>query len=117
MNKFLTKWIILILAVSTASFFVSGIVISAGVLGHPALTAIVAGFVLTVLHILVKPILKVLTFPITIITFGLFAILLNVLLFWFVAPLVPGFAIMTFMDALFGAIIVGVIQWVLDKIV
>ena len=81
------------------------------------MTYLVAGLALTIIMLVVKPILKVITFPITIITFGIFSIILNILLFWFVSPLVSGFDIATFWDAVWGAVIVGVVQWLVGRIV
>ncbi len=59
------------------------------------LTLITAGLVLTLVNLIVRPIAKLFTLPLNIITFGLFSIVVNVFLIWLVIYLVPGFQIQT----------------------
>src|ERR1700744_4029874 len=63
-------------------------------------TAIVLSLVLAVLNFLLKPILIILTLPITIITFGLFLFIIHALIVWFVRHLVSGFYVDSFLWAL-----------------
>jgi len=56
-------------------------------------TILIAGVVLTLVNLIVKPILKLLTLPINIVTFGLFSVVINIGLLWLVTWLVPGFEI------------------------
>jgi len=72
--------------------------------------ALVAAVVLGILNILVKPILIILTLPITIITLGIFIIIINGALFWFAASFIDGFDVTSFWSAVLGALIVSVVS-------
>lgn len=76
--------------------------------------AAVAALVLGLVNALVRPVLFVLTLPITVVTLGLFLLVLNALLFWFVASVVPGFAVTGFWAALLGALLYSLITWALS---
>jgi putative membrane protein len=78
--------------------------------------AAIAALVLGLVNTLIKPILIVLTLPVTVITLGLFLLVLNALLFWGVASLVPGFHVAGFWAALLGALLYSVIGWLLSKL-
>ena len=67
--------------------------------------------ILSILNTLIRPILFVLTLPITVVTLGLFIFVLNGLLLWFVASFVAGFSIAGFWPAVFGAIVYSFISW------
>jgi len=79
-------------------------------------TAVIAAVVFGLVNALVKPILKVITLPLTIITFGLFAFVLNIVLFWAVAWIVPGFDIPTLYGAIIGSVILSFADWIIDKL-
>jgi putative membrane protein len=74
-------------------------------------TALIVALILSILNTVVRPILLVLTLPITVITLGLFIFVLNGLLLWFVASFVQGFTIAGFWPAVFGAIAYSLISW------
>lgn len=76
--------------------------------------AAIAALVLGLVNTLVKPVLVILTLPVTIVTLGLFLLVLNAMLFWAVASLVPGFHVGGFLAALLGAILYSVIGWLLS---
>jgi putative membrane protein len=78
--------------------------------------AAIAALVLGLVNTLIKPILVVLTLPVTVITLGLFLLVINALLFWGVASLVPGFHVAGFWAALLGALLYSVIGWLLSKL-
>lgn len=78
--------------------------------------ALFAAFVLGVLHVLVKPILFLLTLPITIITFGLFSFVLNAFIFWLAAYAIDGFTIDGFLPALVGSVIVTALNTLAHRI-
>src|SRR3989344_4682978 len=71
-------------------------------------TALVLAFFWGVLNLTVKPVLWVLTLPINFLTFGLFSIVLNGVLLWFLASFVEGFDIAGFPAAVLGALFIGV---------
>jgi putative membrane protein len=79
--------------------------------------AAIAGLVLGLVNALVKPILVVLTLPVTVLTLGLFLLVLNALLFWAVASMLPGFHVEGFWAAVLGVILYSVISWLLSKLI
>lgn len=80
-------------------------------------TALVAALVLGLVNALIRPVLVILTLPVTILTLGLFLFVINALLFWLVAEVVRGFSVGGFGPALLGSILYSVItlvtSWVL----
>ncbi|NQV12609.1 phage holin family protein [Candidatus Uhrbacteria bacterium] len=72
--------------------------------------AILAALVLGLVNALVRPILVVLTLPITVLTLGLFLIVINALMLWLAASIIPGFDIASFYVAMFGALILWVVS-------
>jgi putative membrane protein len=80
-------------------------------------TALVAALVLGFINTLVRPVLAILTLPITVLTLGIFYLLLNGLLFWLASALLPGFHVAGFWAAVFGAILYGVITWALSALI
>jgi putative membrane protein len=79
-------------------------------------TAIIVAFLLSIINIFVKPVLTVLTLPITILTMGLFYLILNVLIIMFVANVVDGFHVATFWSAVFFGIGNMLINGALDAV-
>ncbi len=73
-------------------------------------TALLAALVLGLINAFLRPLLKILSLPITILTLGLFSIVINALLLWLVSSLVPGFGIDTFWIAALGAIMLWVVS-------
>jgi putative membrane protein len=77
--------------------------------------AFVVAIIWGILGFTVRPVLTVLTLPINILTFGLFSFIVNALLFWLVAAIIPGFRIDSFLPALYGSAILAVVSWLLHK--
>lgn len=73
-------------------------------------TAVIAALILGLLNIIVKPILVVLTLPITILTLGLFMFVINAGLFLFAASFIDGFNVSGFLPALIGSLIVSIVS-------
>ena len=69
-----------------------------------------------IINLLVKPALVILTLPLTIVTFGLFLLVLNALLFMLVGAIVPGFDVRNFGNALLGALIVSIVTYVANTV-
>lgn len=80
-------------------------------------TALIVALILSILNTVVRPLLLLLTLPITVITLGLFIFILNGLLLWFVASFVKGFVIAGFWPAVFGAMVYSVISWAATSII
>ena len=78
--------------------------------------ALIAAVVIGLANILIKPILTLLTLPITIITLGLFILVINGLLFYGVGNLLQGFEVTTLKAGIIGALIYSVISWLLSAI-
>jgi putative membrane protein len=80
-------------------------------------TALVAALLLGLVNSLIRPLLVLLTLPVTLVTLGLFVFVINALLFWFVASFVKGFAVAGFWSAFFGAIVYALISWAVSSLV
>jgi putative membrane protein len=93
------------LAIYVAAYLLDGIVLS----GTAA--ALIAGLVLGIVNTFVKPLLFLLTLPITIVTLGLFIFVVNAICLALTAWLVPGFEIAGFWSAVGGALIVSLVGW------
>ncbi len=79
-------------------------------------TALFAALVLGLVNTLIRPILIVLTLPVTLLTLGLFIFVINGLMFWAVADLVPGFRVAGFVSAMLAAIVYSVVSWLLSAL-
>ncbi len=109
--KIIIKLVIVACALLIAARVVEGIEI---VSFWPS--AICAALTLGILNSLVRPIIKLFSLPITIITLGLFSLIINVLIFWLIT-LVPGVTIRSFGAAFWGLLIVMIAQWIADFII
>ncbi|HWM41057.1 MAG TPA: phage holin family protein [Burkholderiales bacterium] len=79
--------------------------------------ALVAALVLGLINAVVRPVLVLLTLPVTILTLGLFIFVLNGLLFWMVGTWLEGFAVGGFWAGVFGAILFSLVSWALSALV
>jgi putative membrane protein len=79
-------------------------------------TALVAALVLGLVNTIIRPILLILTLPVTLLTLGLFIFVINGLLFWFVGDILSGFHVGGFWPAVFGSIAYSVISWLLSAV-
>jgi len=82
-----------------------------GILVDSFYTAVIVAVIWGILGLTVRPILRVLTFPINLLTFGLFSFILNALLFWFLATFISGFHVYSFVAALEGSVILAIVAW------
>ncbi|MBS6603474.1 MAG: phage holin family protein [Brachyspira sp.] len=98
------KWVGLALAMMFVGWIVPGITISNFV------TALIAAAVIALVNIFIKPILVFLTLPINILTLGIFILVINALLFMFVAYLVPGVEVNGFWSAFIGALLLSILS-------
>jgi len=81
------------------------------------MAALAAAFLLGVVNALLRPLLILLTFPLTILTFGLFLLMINGIMLWLVAALVPGFEVNGFLGALVGSLLISLVSWILSSII
>ena len=108
---FLLRVVVNIAAIVLAARIVPGIEVDS------VLSAVAAGLLLGVVNAVVRPVLLVLTLPITLVTLGLFLLVLNGLCLWMVAAVVKGFHIGGFWAAVLGALVVSVLSWVVTALV
>lgn len=101
--KLLIRWLINAVALVIITYVVPGFQLSG--FGAALIAALVIGFVNSTLGL----ILKVLTFPLTIVTFGLFLILINAIMLKMAAAVTPGFVVQTWTAAIIGAILLSLI--------
>jgi putative membrane protein len=80
-------------------------------------TALIAALLLGLVNSLIRPLLVLLTLPVTVLTLGLFIFVINALLFWFVASFVKGFSVSGFWSAFLGAIVYALISWAASALV
>lgn len=105
MNGFLVRLLITALGLWLASVLVPGVSISG------TWTLIFAALWLGIINAVIRPIALVLTFPFTLITLGLFILVVNAAMFALVAALLDGFRLSGFGAALVGAIVVSITSW------
>ena len=105
MARFLLHLGITALALAASAHFVSGVHFSSG------WALVVAALVLGFVNAVVRPVLVVLTLPITILTLGIFYLVVNGVAFAIAAALVPGFTVASLGSAVLGALVVTIVSW------
>ena len=108
--RLLLVWLINALALMAVAYLMPSIHVSS--FG----AALVAALVLGLMNAVVRPVLFLLTLPVTILTLGLFIFVLNGLLFWFVGSFIQGFVVAGFWPGVFGAIVFSLISWCLSAL-
>ena len=111
MRNLLIVWLINALALLALPYVVPSVQVDSFV------TALVAALLLGFANALIRPVLVLLTLPVTLVTLGLFVFVINALLFWLVASFVKGFAVAGFWSAFFGAIVYALISWAVSHLV
>jgi putative membrane protein len=96
------------LAILAAAYILPGIEVSGG------LALLAAGLVLAIINAVVRPVLIFLTLPFTLVTLGLFLFVLNAFCLWLTSWLVKGFEVQGFWPAVFGAMLVSVVSWLVN---
>jgi putative membrane protein len=102
----LLRWIINALALIGIAYLVPNIEVQS------FYTALITALILGILNAVVRPILTLLTLPITIMTLGLSTLFINALLFWFVSTFIEGFVVNGFLAAFTGAVIMWLVSLV-----
>ena len=109
MGGFFVHWIVVAVSLWVAAYIVPGVVVSSWhALG---IGALVLGFV----NAVIRPVLTILTLPITALTLGLFYLIVNAAAFGLAAALVPGFSVQSFWSAVLGAIVVGLVSMFIGR--
>jgi putative membrane protein len=81
--------------------------------GKPLWPALLAGLVLALINAVVRPVLKIITLPLTLLTLGLFLFVLNAFCLWLTSAVVPGFDVHGFRAAFLGALLITIVSWAL----
>jgi putative membrane protein len=110
MRAFLLHLVLTAVALLIVANVVSGVHIGG------FLPALIGALILGVVNAFVRPIMIVLTLPLTIVTLGLFLFVVNALMFWLAAALVPGFQIGGFGAALLGSLLLTVLNLLIDRV-
>jgi putative membrane protein len=111
MVRLLAVWAINTAALVAVAYLMPSVTISS--FGAALVGALVLGLVNTI----VRPILVLLTLPVTVLTLGLFIFVINGLLFWAVGSFIEGFHVAGFWAGVFGAIVFSLISWLLSALV
>ena len=107
--RLILKWLLSALALLAVTYLYSGVLVSS----FPS--ALIAAAVIGLLNMIVRPVLVVLTLPVTIVTLGLFLFIINALMFWAASGLLNGFHVNGFAAALIGSLIYSLLGVVIES--
>ncbi len=107
--KILIAWIVSAVAIGIAAYLLPGISVAG------AGAALILALVLGIINAFIKPVLKALTLPLNVVTFGIFSLILNTLLIMLAAAIVPGVDIANFWWALLFGLLIGLVTAVLEN--
>jgi len=102
--------------VTAAALWVAASLIP-GIALRDVTATLLAALVLGIINAFVRPILIILTLPITLLTLGLFIFVLNAFCLWLTSRVVPGFEVQSFGAALLGALVTSAVSWILTAFV
>ena len=109
--KIILHWILLSVAVYATTLILPG-----KITVDPIWVSLIVGACLALFNMIIKPIINILTLPINLLTLGLFSLVINGAMFYYLGTLIQGFHVATFYAAFIGALLVSVINWVLKKV-
>jgi putative membrane protein len=108
--KLIAKWLLSAAALLAVAYLYSGVEIKS----YSA--ALIAALVIGLFNTILRPILVVLTLPVTVLTLGLFLFIINALMFWSASGILDGFYVQGFAAALIGSLIYSVLGIVIDSV-
>ena len=111
MGKFFAKTVATAIAVLFAAYILKGVHVDSTV------TALIVAIVLGLLNSFIKPILIILTIPITLVTLGLFLLVINIIIVKWAASLVDGFTVDGWVSALFFSLVVSFVSSVIEALI
>ena len=111
MTKVLVRWLLLAGALLLVAHLYPGVIVKSFT------SALIAAFVLGLLNTLLRPVLVLLTLPVTVLSLGLFLFIINALMFWMAATVLDGLAVTGFAAALIGSLIYSLCGMVIDVVV
>ena len=106
--KLILKWLLSAAALLAVAYLYSGVTVTSFT------SALIAAAVLGALNAVVRPVLVLLTLPVTLVTLGLFLFVINALMFWAAASLLSGLHVTGFVAALIGSLIYSVLQLAIE---
>jgi putative membrane protein len=107
----LVRWLVLTAAIIVASYLIQGIEVNG------FFSAFFAAAILGILNVFFRPILLILTLPINILTLGFFTFIINAVLLKMASGVISGFVVHGFWSAVFGALIISVVTWLLNSFI
>ena len=108
MTRFLLHWLAVTVALGVAAWLLPGVTITSWV------ALFVGGLVLGLINAVVRPVMVVLTLPITLLTLGLFLFVVNAAAFALAAAITPGFSVSGLGSAILGALLTSLLSWLID---
>jgi putative membrane protein len=109
--KILLVWLINALALIAVAYLMPSVTVA------NFWTALVAALILGLVNAVIRPVLILLTLPVSVLTLGIFILVINGLLFWFVGSFIEGFTVAGFWAGFFGAILFSLVSWALSALV
>ena len=107
--KLIVNWLVAAVAIVIAAYLLPGVMVSGFV------TALILAVVIGGINLFVRPLLVLLTLPLTVVTFGLFLFVINALLVMLAAAIVPGFAVASFWWAMLFAVVLAMVNYVIHS--
>ncbi|MEN3354857.1 MAG: putative rane protein [Betaproteobacteria bacterium] len=109
--RILLVWLVNTLALIAVAYLMPSITVSS------FSSALIAALILGLVNAIIRPVLVLLTLPVTILTLGLWIFVINGLLFWFVGSFVPGFVVHGFWAGIIGSILFSIVSWLLSALI
>jgi putative membrane protein len=106
----LLKWLLMALSVGIAAYLIPGITVNG------FFSALLVALFLGIVNTLIRPLLILITLPITILTLGLFTFVINAVLVLLVSSVIHGFEVRGFWTAMLFSIVLSIIQYILNRI-
>ncbi|MDP3231020.1 MAG: phage holin family protein [Acidovorax sp.] len=107
--KILIKWLLSAASLLFVAYVYSGVEVQSFT------SALIAAFVIGLFNVVLRPVLVLLTLPVTIVTLGLFLFVINALMFWAAATVLDGFQVNGFVAALVGSLIYSVLSVLIES--
>jgi putative membrane protein len=108
--KLLLRWILSALTLMLIAYYLPGFRVSS------FYAALIAALVLGLLNAIIRPIITILTLPVTILTLGLFTFVVNAAMIWITSTIVKGFEVQGFWPAFWGALIMWLVGWLVSAL-
>ena len=115
MAGFLIRWLLNAIALAILVYWIAPL-FHIGVYAETWSAVIIAALAFGIINAIIRPIATIISIPLIVITLGLFLFVLNALLLWLVGAIVPGFHVVGFWAAFWGAIWLGIISWAISAI-